>query len=242
MAESKKKRTALKTVRNIVLIFFALCITAAGGVTLRGYFMYTAALDEKPLMEAVRDIRSKEGFTEASMLPETYLDAVIAVEDHRFYEHEGVDYIAIGRALYNDIKTLSFAEGGSTITQQLAKNLYFTQEKELTRKIAEVFMAWNIESRLNKDEILELYVNSIYFGSGCYTVGDASRAYFGKDPSEMTDYECTLLAGVPNAPSAYDPSVNPDLAAQRQRQVVGLMVKYSGLSQDEAKLLTCGVN
>lgn len=103
-------------------------------------------------------------------------------------------------------------------------------------------MAWNIESRLTKDEILELYVNSIYFGSGCYTVGDASRAYFGKAPSEMTDYECTLLAGVPNAPSAYDPSVNPDLAAQRQRQVVGLMVKYSGLSQDEAKLLTCGVN
>ncbi len=153
-----------------------------------------------------------------------------------------MDYIAIGRAVYNDIRTMSFAEGGSTITQQLAKNLYFTQEKELTRKVAEVFMAWNLEHSFSKEEILELYVNSIYYGSGCYSIGDASRTYFHKEPSDMTDYECTMLAGVPNAPSVYDPSVNPDLASQRQRQVVGLMVKYAGLSQDKAELLTCGVN
>ncbi|WP_300684881.1 transglycosylase domain-containing protein [Acutalibacter sp. 1XD8-36] len=242
MTAIKKKHTALKITRNIILIFFAVCIVAAGGVTLRGYYMYTGALEQKPIMRAVGEIRSKDSFTELSQLPDTYLDAVIAAEDHRFYEHGGVDYIAIGRAVYNDIKAMSFVEGGSTITQQLAKNLYFTQEKELTRKVAEVFMAWALESRLSKEEILELYVNSIYFGSGCYSVGEASYTYFDKAPSEMTDYESTLLAGIPNAPSVYDLNENPDLARQRQRQVVGLMVKYSGMSRERAELLACGVN
>lgn len=239
MTNRKKKHPALRAVRNILLIIFAFCITAAGVVTLRGYWMYTSALEQKPILEAAGEVRSREGFTPLGLLPDTYLDAVVAAEDHRFYEHGGVDCIAIGRALYNDIRTLSFAEGGSTITQQLAKNLYFTQEKELTRKVAEVFMAWDLESCLSKEEILELYVNSIYFGSGCYCVGDASRAYFGKEPSEMNGYESTLLAGIPNAPSVYDLNENPDLASQRQRQVVGLMVKYGGLSPEDAGLLLC---
>lgn len=242
MTAKNTKRTILKAARYIFLTILVLCLTAAGAVTLRGYFMYTSALERLPILQAAREVRAKEGFTPISQLPDTYLTAVIAAEDHRFYEHGGVDYIAIGRALYNDIRTLSFAEGGSTITQQLAKNLYFTEEKELSRKVAEVFMAWDLENDFSKDEILELYVNSIYFGSGCYTVGDASRAYFGKEPEEMDGYECTLLAGVPNAPSVYDPSENPELARQRQRQVVDLMVKYSGLSPDKADLLVCGAN
>lgn len=240
MTATKKKHTALRAVRNIFLIMFAVCVVAAGGVTLRGYFMYTSALEQKPVLRAAEEVRAQESFTPISQLPGTYLDAVIAAEDHRFYEHGGVDYIAVCRALYNDVMTLSFAEGGSTITQQLAKNLYFTQEKELSRKVAEVFMAWDLENRFTKEELLELYVNSIYFGSGCYTVGEASRTYFGKEPTGMTDYECTLLAGIPNAPSVYDLNENPDLACQRQRQVVTLMVKYSGMTQEEADLLLCG--
>ena len=242
MTAKNTKHTILKAARNILLILFAVCVIAAGAVTLRGYHMYTCALERLPVLKAAGEVRAKDGFTPLSELPDTYLDAVVAAEDHRFYEHGGVDYIAIGRALYNDIKTMSFAEGGSTITQQLAKNLYFTQEKELARKVAEVFMAWDLERRFSKEGILELYVNSIYFGSGCYTVGDASRTYFHKDPSGMTDYQCTLLAGIPNAPSVYDLNENPDLASQRQRQVVGLMVKYAGLSRDKADLLLCGAN
>lgn len=226
----------------MVLTVFLLCVIVGGWITLKGYNMYTQALERLPILQAAGEVRAKEGFTPISQLPDTYLTAVIAAEDHRFYEHGGVDYIAIGRALCNDIRTLSFAEGGSTITQQLAKNLYFTEEKELSRKVAEVFMAWDLEESFTKDEILELYVNSIYFGSGCYTVGDASRAYFQKEPEEMDGYECTLLAGIPNAPSVYDPSENPELARQRQRQVVDLMVKYSGLSQDKADLLVLGAN
>lgn len=240
--KSKKRGTAALVVRNVFLAVFALCILAGGCVALRGYFLYTSALERLPAAQAARQIREEEGFTPIEDLPQTYLDAVVSAEDRRFYQHGGLDIFALGRALFNDLRTLSFAEGGSTITQQLAKNLYFTQEKELTRKVAEVFMAWNLEHSFSKEEILELYVNSIYYGSGCYSIGDASRTYFHKEPSDMTDYECTMLAGVPNAPSVYDPSVNPDLASQRQRQVVGLMVKYAGLSQDKAELLTCGVN
>ncbi len=229
-----KKRFAILAVRNVFLTLFTLCLLAGGWVALRGYWLYTAALENLPTSQAAREIRSQEGFTPLSDLPDTYLDAVVAAEDHRFYSHNGIDLAALGRALFNDLRTLSFAEGGSTITQQLAKNLYFTQEKELTRKAAEVFMAWKLENDFSKEELLELYVNSIYFGSGCYSVGDASRTYFDKEPGDMSDWECTLLAGIPNAPSVYDLNVNPDLAQQRQRQVVELMVERGKLTQHHA--------
>lgn len=238
--EHKKRHSAALVVRNLFLAVFALSVLAAGVVTLKGYFMYTAALEALPTAQAVREVRERESFTPIDELPAAYLDAVIAAEDHRFYEHGGVDFIAIGRAVVNDIKSLSFQEGGSTVTQQLAKNLYFSQEKELTRKVAEVFMAWKLESDLSKDEILELYVNSIYFGSGCYSVGEASRCYFHKEPAQMTAKEATLLAGIPNAPSVYDLNENPDLAYQRQRHVVALMVKYTGLPQEEADAILGG--
>lgn len=240
--KSKKRRSGALVVRNVFLAVFALCMLAGGCVAVRGYFMYTSALERLPTLQAARQVREAEGFTPIAQLPNTYRDAVISAEDHRFYEHGGLDFIALGRALFHDITTLSFAEGGSTITQQLAKNLYFTQEKELTRKAAEVFMAWKLEHDFTKDEILELYVNCIYFGSGCYSVGDASRAYFGKDPSQMTDAECTLLAGIPNAPSVYDLNENPDLAHQRQRQVVELMVENGQLTRHRADTILGGTD
>ena len=159
------------------------------------------------------------------------------LQDHRFEQHFGIDLIAIGRATWNNLTSWSLREGGSTITQQLAKNLYFTQEKSFVRKIAEVFMAFRLESSYTKDEILELYVNSIYFGDGYYCVRDASQGYFGKDPIDMTDYESTLLAGIPNAPSVYSLTANPDLAEQRQRYVVQQMVRYGYISEDEGQEL-----
>lgn len=163
-----------------------------------------------------------------------YINAVISVEDHRFYKHNGIDIIAIGRAVVNDIKAMDFVEGGSTITQQLCKNIYFTQEKKITRKIAEVFMAFKIESNYEKKEILELYINTSYFGEGCYTVEEASNKYFGKEPKNMTDSECIMLAGIPNAPSVYNPIENSKLAKQRQKQVIDKMIKYKYLTQDKA--------
>ena len=134
-----------------------------------------------------------------------------------------MDVIATCRALVNDVKAMDFVEGGSTITQQLAKNMYFTQEKTLSRKAAEMFMALKIEREYSKDEILATYINSIYYGEGYHSLREASLGYFGKEPEDMTDDECTLLVGVPNAPSVYAPTVSMDMARKRQQQVLGIM-------------------
>lgn len=214
----------LRLVKYVCGITMALCLAAGGAVAHEGYVMYRNAIEAQPLDELVEEIRDRDTYTTFDELPSTYVDAVISVEDHRFYRHSGLDYIAIARAVFNDIKAMAYVEGGSTITQQLAKNLYFTQEKELTRKAAEVFMAFELERNYSKEEILELYVNSIYFGDGYYDVSSASEGYFGKTPEELNDYEATLLAGVPNAPSVYAPTKNPDKAEQRRLQVVNRMI------------------
>lgn len=206
--------------------FAFLCLLAAAGVLIfQGYRDYKSALAGKSVEEMAEQIESIANYTPLEELPQTYIDAVLAVEDKRFYSHPGIDPIAIGRAVINDIKEGGYVEGGSTITQQLAKNQYFTQEKKMVRKVSEMFMAFKIESELDKDKILELYVNSIYFGNGYHCVGDACQAYFGKKPSEMTFDECTLLAGIPNAPSNYNPLASEELARQRQQQVLEKMRK-----------------
>lgn len=202
-------------------------------IGVQGYQMYQDALAAKPLADAVAAVRAQPDYTPLNELPDLYKDAVVAVEDHRFYSHGGVDFLALARALWNDLRAQSFVQGGSTITQQLAKNLFFTQEKRLTRKVAEALMAWEIEKYYTKAEILELYVNAIYFGSGCDNVRQASRCYFGKEPGEMTAYECTLLAGVPNAPSIYDPNKNPALAARRQREVISVLERRGILTAED---------
>lgn len=199
----------------------------------KGFSMYNEAISEKSLKEKVLEIESKENYTKIDEIPQTYINAVISVEDHRFYNHGGIDIIAIARAIINDIKEMSFVEGGSTITQQLAKNIYFTQEKRIERKVAEVFMAFDLEKNYKKDKILELYINTSYFGDNCYTLKEASKHYFNKEPKEMTDYECIMIAGVPNAPSVYAPTVNLKLAKERQRQVASKMVENGYLTQDE---------
>ena len=162
-----------------ILIFLLLIVMSIALVFIgNGYNMYKDAIENIPLKEKVAEIKAKENYVEFSELPSTYINAVISVEDKRFYKHNGIDIIAIGRAAINDIKAKSFVEGGSTITQQLAKNMYFTQEKKIERKIAEVFMAWQIEKNYSKEEIFELYVNTIYFGDGYYTVKEACRRIF----------------------------------------------------------------
>ena len=222
-------KTFLKVILLLILIGISIGLLLIG----KGYDMYKEAIQETPLEEKVEEIKSKANYTKISELPQMYLDAVISVEDHRFYKHSGIDVIAIGRAIINDIKAMDFVEGGSTITQQIAKNEYFTQEKKITRKIAEVFMAYEIEKNYLKDEILELYINTIYFGNGYYNIKDACKGYFGKSPNEMTEGECIMLAGIPNAPSVYNPKENPKLAKERQKQVADKMVEYGYLSKEK---------
>lgn len=226
--------------RLIIVIILAVLVVGTTVVVIfgiPGYNMYKKALEETPIDTKIASIKEKKSYSEFADLPEMYVNAVIAAEDRRFYEHKGIDYIGIARAIYNDIRAQELVEGGSTITQQLAKNIYFTQEKSGERKIAEIFMAAELEKNCEKNEILELYANTSYFGDGYYTVKDACNGYFNKELSEMTDYECIMLAGIPNAPSVYAPTKNPELTKQRTKQVIRKMVEYGYLNQEEADKL-----
>lgn len=218
-----------KILFNILLVIIA-CVVIA---IYQGHKLYENSLNEEPLKEKIDSIiAEKQNYVKYNDINKDYINAVISVEDIRFFDHRGVDIISIGRAIFVDIKNMNFTEGGSTITQQLAKNIYFNQKKEITRKIAEIFMAKDIEKNYSKEEIFELYVNTIYYGDGYYSLYDASKGYFGKEPKEMNLYEETLLAGIPNAPSVYSPTVNPDLSKQRQKQVIHKMLKNNFITKE----------
>lgn len=221
----------LKKLFLFILLLITIVTIVFGAI---GYHMYSKALDKEPLATKIQKVQQDENYVTLQNLPKDYLNAVIAVEDRRFYQHGAIDIISIGRAFYTNIKEKELVEGGSTLTQQLSKNLFFIQENPFIRKIAEIFMAHSIEENYEKDEILELYVNTCYFGDGYYTIREASLGYLGKEPSEMNLDESSLLAGIPNAPSAYAPTKNPHLARSRQRHVLKAMVKNNYISQEEA--------
>ena len=225
----------MKTIKRILLLCLVVLVIVAGVQIKGGYDKYKNALEERPLDEMIAELQSKENYTQYEEVPEIYYKALVAVEDRRFYNHNGFDVIGSARAVYNDIKSWKLLEGGSTIAQQLAKNLYFPNDHTLQRKIAEIFMALKIEKEYEKEEVLEFYVNGIYYGSGYYSIYDASIGYFGKVPKDMTDYECTLLVGIPNAPSVYSLNNRPDLARQRQKKVIDCMVEVEYITEDEAK-------
>lgn len=164
-----------------------------------------------------------------------FVDALLATEDRRFRVHKGVDPVAIGRAVVSDISHGKIKEGGSTLTQQLARNVFLNNERSFSRKVREAVLAMKLESRLSKDEILELYVNNIYFGEGAYGIQAASEIYFDKRPSQLSVDEAALLAGLPQAPSGYNPFQNPDAAKARRDEVIDNLVEVGKLSVDEAE-------
>jgi penicillin-binding protein 2A len=156
-------------------------------------------------------------------IPLSVRNAFIATEDRRFYEHPGVDIRSIARALVSDIRAGGFAEGGSTITQQLAKNLFLSSDKSLTRKLKEAAYALKIDLSYNKNEILELYLNRIYFGDGCWGIQEASQHYFSKDVGQLSLEEYALLAAIPKGPSHYSPIGNKENALERRNLVLSNM-------------------
>lgn len=218
-----------------LLLFLILIILFAGIILgIIGYSLYSSALHNEPLATKIEKIQADENYVTLDNLPKHYLNAVVAVEDRRFYKHGAIDPISIGRAIITNIKEQDLVEGGSTLTQQLAKNLYFTYKSEVTRKAAELFMAFTIEENYSKDEILELYVNTCYFGDGYYGIREASLGYFNKEPNEMNLDECSLIAGIPNAPSVYSLSNRPDLAKKRQKHILKSMVINKYITQEES--------
>lgn len=156
-------------------------------------------------------------------IPQYLVAAVMAVEDRRFYHHIGVDPIGLARAMVANTLAGRWVQGGSTITQQLAKNMFLTPEKTLRRKVQEAIMAFQIEHRFNKDEILVAYLNRVYFGAGAYGVDAAAKTYFSKNARELTLFESAMLAGLLKAPSRFSPAANPDLALARTKVVIAAM-------------------
>lgn len=227
-------RFAGKIILRLISVILVLIILITGFYSVKGYQMYHNAVKDTPISSIISTIQNREDFTRYDELPSIYIDAVISAEDKRFLSHPGIDPVAIGRAVWTDITTMSFAEGGSTITQQIAKNQLFTQEKKIERKFAEVFAALALEKEYSKEELFELYVNTIYFGSGYYGIHDAAQGYFGKSPSELTDYESVMLAGIPNAPSNYSPDASMELARKRMSSVLEKMINCEKMTKAQA--------
>lgn len=182
-------------------------------------------------------IYAEENRTPVSLkdLPPYLPDAFVAIEDHRFFSHHGVDVEAIGRAFVANIKGGIGSEGGSTITQQLVKNSFLTHEKTFKRKIQEAILSLQVEHRYSKDEILEFYLNRIYFGDGAYGIQTAAQHYFGKSAKELSLAESALLAGIVRSPNNYNPNQSKELAKKRQKLVLSTMAKHGKIAQQEAE-------
>jgi penicillin-binding protein 1A len=159
--------------------------------------------------------------------------AIVSVEDQRFFEHKGIDVRGVARALWADIREQAIVEGGSTITQQFVKNAYIRNERTLARKVREAALAWQLEQRWSKDRILTAYLNTIYFGNGAYGIQQASRAYFKKSARDLELHEAALLAGIPADPSRYDPVTRPRSAKERRRHVLNLMREQGKITQQD---------
>lgn len=224
----------MKSFKKLLLTILILIIVLISILFIIGYSTYTKALKEKPLIDRVMEITTKENFIKFDNISEYYRNAVIAVEDHRFYDHGPVDFIAICRAFYVNLKNKELQEGGSTITQQVAKNIIFSQEQTWTRKLGEIFAAYDLEKNYTKNQIFEIYVNTAYFGEGYYGIYEASHGYYKKEPKDLTLDEASMLAGIPNAPSIYSPNVNLNLSKKRQAHVIKKMQEYGYISQEQA--------
>ncbi len=173
-----------------------------------------------------------------SQIPQNLQNAFIAVEDNRFYDHIGIDPRGILRAIYANVTGRTISEGGSTITQQLAKNAYLTQDRTIKRKMQEMFLALQIERQYTKKEILELYLNQIYFGQGAYGVQAAAKTYFGKNVEDLDLNECAMLAGIPKSPNYYSPFNNLNAAQERKSIVLEQMEKYGYINNSTVRKTT----
>ena len=182
-----------KVISRLIIILFLAALTFLGYYGYRGYVMYQDTMEEKSLTVRVEELRSKHNYVKLEQISSIYQDGP-------------VDYIGLARAMVTNVVTMSFKEGGSTITQQLAKNLCLSFEKSLDRKIAEVFIAQKLEDDYTKDEILEMYLNITYLGEGNYGIKEASNYYYNIEPIELNEEQAKVLVKTLKAPSVYNPS------------------------------------
>ncbi len=204
-----------KRIIQIGLIITMLLVLSVGWV---GYDYYQKVLDERPLVQTMTYIQEQDDYIKLEDISPNFINGIIAVEDRRFLTHNGFDFISIVRAALTNIASGQIVQGGSTITQQLAKNVFFTSNQTFLRKSAELFMAFAIERHYTKEEILELYSNIIYLGNGYYGVEAAAQGYFNTSAYNLTVEEAAFIAGLPQAPSVY--STNTELGIKRQQVVL----------------------
>ena len=196
-----------KIIFRLFVIIILIALIFCGFYAYRGYKIYQDVIEEKNIEQRVAELQNKEDYVKLDEIADVYVELVVESEDHRFYQHHGVDYIGLTRAMLTNLATWSYKEGGSTITQQLAKNLCLSFKKSLDRKFAEVFIAWQLERDYSKDEILEMYLNITYLGEGNYGIKAASNYYYNVEPSQLTKEQAEVLVRTLKSPSVYNPSI-----------------------------------
>ncbi|MFD0868211.1 transglycosylase domain-containing protein [Paenibacillus residui] len=240
--KSSRPRWGLRLFLAALMLFIALSVTAAVGIAQvdvsslenplpRPSFIYDRYGEKASQLSSSRIIP-----VSLDQIPVHLQNAIVAVEDKRFYEHPGIDVLSIGRALIRDLQSQSWAEGGSTITQQLAKNMFLSSDKSLSRKLREAAYALKIDMIYDKNDILELYLNNVYFGEGSWGVQSASKRYFGKEVGELSLEEAALLAGLPKAPTHYSPLKDREKALERRNTVLALMREQQYISEEEYQM------
>ena len=198
-----------KILKRLSAAFLAVCLlgaAAAAPVIKRGYDMYKQAVEQTPIEQKVNEIRSSDEYTPLDEISGVFVETLLQSEDKRFYYHFGIDPIAFVRAMAINISQGQYVQGGSTITQQLAKNMYFSFEKKLARKVAELFVAFQLEKMYSKDDILAMYCSLAYFGENCYGVKQASQYYYSVSPSQLDRQQSRQLVEALKAPSVHNPS------------------------------------
>ena len=198
-----------KILKRLSAAFLAVCLlgaAAAAPVIKRGYDMYKQAVEQTPIEQKVNEIRSSDAYTPLDEISGVFVETLLQSEDKRFYYHFGIDPIAFVRAMAINISQGQYVQGGSTITQQLAKNMYFSIEKKLARKVAELFVAFQLEKMYSKDDILAMYCSLAYFGENCYGVKQASQYYYSVSPSQLDRQQSRQLVEALKAPSVHNPS------------------------------------
>ena len=205
---------------KLIKIIIALTIIIFFSFMLITSYIHKSVVADVEIESIINEIQSNSNYVQAKDINRTFLNAIVAIEDHRFYEHGAIDLISIARATLINIKNKEILEGGSTITQQLVKNVFLDMNQTFERKINEIFLAFELEKLYSKEEILELYVNVVYYWDGYTGIKAACNGYFNKQPKYLTEDEATLLAGLPQAPSLYALNNNYERALDRQQEVI----------------------
>lgn len=214
----------------MVVLFYSIIICliiVVSIVLLSGYLEFRRTINIRSIDERIIKVGKRESYVTIKHISKSLIKAVVSIEDHRFYNHNGIDLISLCRALIFNIKKKRLAQGGSTITQQLCKNLLFTNSKTLKRKVSEFFAAVYIERYYSKDKILEVYLNIIYLGNGYYGIKEASYGYYGVSPASLNLRQSTLIAGIIQAPSIFNLKKCDKKELERQKQVMKAMIKYN---------------